>query len=163
MFCVLAILALAAPTFAQKLPAPRLTDVYAVDLSGEIAMIGYCLFLKWEPVDGAERYAIRITRKGGTPKYTDNWDSVRQWTPGGKWTFIDENPFYTQKYPVSSQACGLEAGQRLRARVRAVDIDSGQPVNGRASKVYAIKLPRFDSAPFNATTNWPTVVVKGLN
>jgi len=53
VFVALAILVLAAPTFAQKLPAPQFNITYAEDISAEVDFLGYCLALRWDAVDGA--------------------------------------------------------------------------------------------------------------
>ena len=63
----------AMPGFAQDLTAPQVTSLMAVDHSGSVLYLGYCLLVEWDAVAGAERYAIRVIGTKGAASYQYNW------------------------------------------------------------------------------------------
>jgi len=155
---LLALFALAMPSFAQDLTAPRVNDMLVKDYSGFASELGYCLTVIWDAVDGAERYAVRVTGKKGAAKFQTDWVDKLDKT----WRFADE-VVGPQNSPNKTAVCGLKDRQKVKFRVRAVSTDSfnGKTENGPVSKTYSVKLPRFGTAPYLSRAGVPGIDVLG--
>lgn len=159
LLCLLALTAL--PAWAQnkgKLPAPHVTSIYAIDFSSDDPGIGWVVFIEWDPVPGAESYAIRISsRNGMAPRRVEDFPY-----PRGKamWEAYDSDPLMQHDDPEEAIICCLDQKQRFKFRLRAIDLDNPKNTYGKASAPISFRLTKFGKEP-DPNLSQPTLVILG--
>ncbi len=160
LFCLLALAAL--PAWAQKkgkLAAPNVTSIRAIDYSATGPEMGWFVFIEWDPVPGADSYAIRVvSRNGKAPRRVEDYPY-----PQGEanWVAYDSEPFVEHESPVKSIICCLDQKQRFKFRLRAIDLDNPDNVYGKATAPISFRLPKYGKAPVLPYTKRPTLEILG--
>lgn len=161
LLVLLLLLALTTPAaWAQKigkLPAPQVTLIRAVDYSEGSPEMGWWLYVEWQLVPGAEGYAIRLVGKDGmTPRMVDDFPYPQE---AAKWKATDEQHFVHHSYSDTAVICCLDEKQKLKFRLRAIDLDNPDKIYGKATDAFAFKLKKYGNAPVLPHTKRPTLEI----
>ncbi len=155
---VLGLLILAAlPSLAEdKLPPPHVVSIAAVDYSQYSEEVGWCLLVEWQLVPGADYYFIRVRgKKNLTPIPADGSPPEKSsWKHADRYGYSPEDP---GKVPI----CGLAEKQRVRFRLRAIDYDNSSNQFGEATAPFAVRLPKYGTAPVLPRFGVPAIEIFG--
>lgn len=125
-----------------------------MDYSLDIPHYGWLLLINWDPVPGAEGYAIRVIgRNGLTPRAADG--SPRE---QAKWKATPEH-YVHKDTPESVSLCCLREDQRVTFRLRAIDLDNPDYVYGEKTAPFSFRLKQYGDAPVLQRTGVPTHVI----
>ncbi len=157
VLCLLVLTAL--PAWAQdggKLGPPDVTLIRALDYSQLDSELGWCIEVKWKATPGAEAYAIRVVgKKGLAPRKADG-------SPPNQAEWRTTTDYSTNSaHPEQVSICGLADKQRVKFRLRTIDLDSPLDAYGIASAPFAVKLRKFGKAQISASTGVPTLELFG--
>ncbi len=157
VLCLLALSALPAwGADGDALAPPHVTTIRALDYSELAADLGWCIQAKWQAVAGAEGYAIKVIgKKGLAPRNADgSAPKQAEWRTTTHYSTQSENPNQVK-------VCGLAQKQKVKFRLRTIDVDKPHDAYGIASAPFALRLKKYGKAPILAYTGVPTIEVFG--
>ncbi len=157
VLCLLALSALPAwGADSDTLAPPHVTYIRALDYSEYAADLGWCIQVKWQAVSGAEAYAIKVIgKKGLAPRNADDSPPKQ-----AEWRTTTH---YSTHADDSNQVkvCNLAQKQKVKFRLRTVDLDKPLDAYGTASAAFALRLQKYGKAPVLAYSGVPTIEVFG--
>ena len=147
------VLLLAAPVMAQRLPAPKIGSIAIYELKEFKNIHGWCILVFWERMPETEYgtfgqgelaygYAIRLWKSGNKKKapkiahrklYDQHAPADSGWY---RVSYANGQTGWNDKLFVV-KFCGYDENQEVKLRVRGI----GE--NGKMSKVFTVKLPKF--------------------